>query len=530
MRSIAFITVALLISTVAAAADTLVVCPLPLQHVLGPWIRYRQSQGHEFQIISPSGDADAITLQIHQQARQHSIRSLLLVGDTPPVGAAADGPAGLGIATHLVKSEVSVLYGSEAEIATDNPYADLDGDGIPDIAVGRLPVNDARQLSALLQRVISYEKSRRPRSWQGKVHFIAGVGGFGLLADKAIEAATRQLLGGRIPATYHFTMTFGSWRSPFCPDPRQFHRHTLARLNEGSLFWVYLGHGSERRLDRVVVPGKTYHILDSDDLLHVDCRNGPPIAVFLSCYTASFDGTRQCLAEQLLQLPQGPIAVYGGSRVTMPYAMAVMGESLMRQVFDERRATLGELILQAKRDMVQQQPASRTPQRRLIDVMAAVISPRTHDLQDELEEHLSLFNLLGDPLLRIPYPEELVVACPARANAGDTITVKVTSPFAGTMQVELRCGRDQFTFKPPQRTSYQANDSWLANFEPVYKRANNPVWWSRAIRTRGATSTIQVPIPDEARGACSVRIVLEGRGNWAAGSSPIYVRSILNRE
>ena len=524
MRSIAFFTVALFLSATVPAADTLVVCPEPLQQALGSWIRHRQNQGHQLAVVAPAGDARAISRQIRLQAEIHPIRWLVLVGDTP-VPEFSSIP---GIPTHEIPARVVVHYGSEPEIPTDNPFADLDADGIPDIAVGRIPVTNATDLSRFLQRVIQYEKSRRYSDGQSKVHFIAGMGGFGLLADKAIETATGQLLGARIPATYRSTMTYGSWRSPYCPDPRQFHRHTLDHLNQGSLFWVYLGHGSKQSLDRVVVPGKTYHILNSGDLDRVNCRGEPPIAIFLACYTAAYDGKEPSLGEQLLHLQHGPIAVYGGSRVTMPYAMAVMGESLLRQVFDESCQTIGEVILHAKREMVLQEPANRTAQRRLIDVMARTLSPSTHTLDNELREHLSLFNLLGDPLLRLPYPQPLEITCPSSAEAGETLIVRTSIPFAGRMRVELNSHPGQLTFPPPQRTRYQDNDNWLADFEDVYKRANDPRWWNQQLRVRESPCTIQIPIPAAAQGACSVRVVLEGRGGWATGASSLYIRPIAD--
>ncbi len=52
-----------------------------------------------------------------------------------------------------------------------------------------------------------------------------------------------------------------------------------------------------------------------------------PIAIMLACYTAAFDQPQDCLAEQMLKAEGGPVAVYGGSRVTMPYAMSVMGDA-----------------------------------------------------------------------------------------------------------------------------------------------------------------------------------------------------------
>ena len=44
----------------------------------------------------------------------------------------------------------------------------------------------------------------------------------------------------------------------------------------------------------------------------------------------------------MLATPGAPVAVICGSRVTMPYAMAVLGTELLGQVFENRSETLGQ--------------------------------------------------------------------------------------------------------------------------------------------------------------------------------------------
>ena len=144
---------------------------------------------------------------------------------------------------------MNVQYGSDPEIATDNWYADLDDDRVPELAVGRLPCDSAAELSCLVQRIIDYETSRDFGPWRRQVHFVAGLGGFGAMADAVLEAAAKSLIGDGIPSAYATTMTYGSWQSPYCPDPRQFQQVTIERFNEGSLFWVYMGHGELRAVD-----------------------------------------------------------------------------------------------------------------------------------------------------------------------------------------------------------------------------------------------------------------------------------------
>src|SRR5438876_792811 len=132
------------------------------------------------------------------------------------------------------------------------------------------------------------------------VLIVAGVGGFSPLLDTVIETATSKLLTSGIPAAYDTRMTYGGWRSPYCPDPRLFHAMTVERHNEGCLFWVYIGHGQATELDRVSIPGERFHIFDVNDCRELQCKSGAPIAVMLACYTAAFDQPQDCLAEQLL--------------------------------------------------------------------------------------------------------------------------------------------------------------------------------------------------------------------------------------
>ena len=178
---------------------------------------------------------------------------------------------------------------------------------------------------------------------------------------------------------------------------------------------------------------------------------GAPIAVMLACYTAAFDQPRDCLGEELLRTPGGPVAVYGGSRVTMPYAMAVMGTTMMDEYFKNRPATLGEAILAAKRRMMQPLDESdplKDANRLLLDGVASIMSPSRELLDEERREHLHLFNLLGDPMLRLAHPAEIKLEAPREAVPGEKLQIAGTSPLVGRGVLELVCRRDHVQVGP----------------------------------------------------------------------------------
>ena len=501
------------------AADTAVVCPAEFRQALEPWVRYRSGQGHRVAVLSNAGSPDELRAQVRRLAAGGALRFLVLVGDADPRLYNDPAVRRRSVPAHYSRAEVNVRFGSTPEIATDNWYADLDDDRVPDVAVGRIPADSAEELERLIGKILAYERSSDFGHWRRQVHFVAGLGGFGPVADTVLEAAAKSLISQGIPSAYCTTMTYGSWQSPYCPDPRKFRDVTLGRLNEGSLFWVYLGHGQHGAVDEVRVPGGRYPILSTDDAQQLACQHGAPIACFLACYSGAFDLPRDCLAEEMLRADGGPVAILCGSRVTMPYAMTVMGAELLEEVFAEQTETLGEALLAAKRDMMQTEGLSRY--RQALDAMARLMSPTADELAAERAEHLDLFNLLGDPLLRIPFPKPLELQVEPAAAAGSRVVVRGDSPLAGAGVIELAVRRDRLSFRPPRRDPF--DPAALDDYAEIYQRANEPRLSIARQAIAAGAFTIELVVPAEARGPCQVRVFVEGETGCAAGGADLVV-------
>ena len=152
--------------TVASPApvDTVVVCPVAFREALTPWLEYRTYQGHRIAVVPSDGPAEEIRRAIVAQAAGGKLRFVLIAGDTVTPGVL--GSAGRAVPTFAVPAHVNVAWGSEAEIGTDNGYGDLDGDGVPELAVGRIPAASPAELRAILGRTIAYETSREFGPWR----------------------------------------------------------------------------------------------------------------------------------------------------------------------------------------------------------------------------------------------------------------------------------------------------------------------------------------------------------------------------
>ncbi len=501
----------------APIVDTVLICAPDLLDAAKPWIEYRTKQGYKLAVVTAQGSAEANVRELRKIAMRSDLKNVVLFGDAAP-----GRRLGTHVGTHLQKSNVILKWGAEPTFATDNVYADLDEDGSPDVAVGRLCADTPQELSGLIRKIIAYEQNPNCDTWRRRVNFVAGVGGFGMLADKVIETSAKKFITDGIPSSYRTTMTQASWRSPYSPDPRLFREQTIETMNQGCLAWVYLGHGQEQGLDYYRVPDGGLPIFEMQNVANINVRVGSPIAVFLACYTGAFAGEKDCLSEALISKQGGPVAVISGSNVTMPYAMTVMGNAMLHELFIEQRETIGEVVLRAKQELAK--PTEDQP-KGMIDQLAKVISPNPELLDEERKEHVRLFHLFGDPLMRIRHPKQVEIESPEEATAGETIEVRGTSAVAGNCIIELVCRRDRMTFRPPRRGKFEVNDAWLRKLQETYVKANDTTWTSIQTKLPQGEFTAKLTVPEDAAGLGHVRVYVRGANDFALGASDIYLRA-----
>ena len=221
-------------------------------------------------------------------------------------------------------------------------------------------------------------------------------------------------------------------------------------------------------------------------------------------------------------LERGPIAVYAASRVSMPFAMSVMGDGMLRQSFRLREELLGNVITNAKRSLVVPSQADRTANRMLLDNLAGTLSPAPHLLKEERAEHALMFNLLGDPLLRLNYPRGVKLTSPVTARNGSDIQVGFQAPVAGKAILELAAERGVQRFVPMQRQEFDR--TLVARYTDEYIQANDAVWHSeeRAVNAAVAVS-VKMKVENISPGFQTIRLYLQGDQHVYIGSKRIYV-------
>ena len=257
---------------------------------------------------------------------RQSPRFVLLVGD-----ASMDPRNYLGtgnfdfVPTQLVES-------AYMETASDDWFADFGGDGLPRMAVGRLPVRTAEEASNIVAKIIGYENLQGSGSWSNLILLVADEkSGFDF------EAASRAV-GILIPSEMAIQEIF---RSHYGSD-EEVHGDLLNRMDQGYWLINYIGHGSEEVWGGDLLRSEECQTLANEFrlplVISMPCLNG----YFIDVYTES-------LAEALLKAKQGgAVAVWGSSGLTEPGGQAILNQEVIRLLFNGESLTLGEAVGRAK--------------------------------------------------------------------------------------------------------------------------------------------------------------------------------------
>ncbi|TWT54241.1 hypothetical protein Pla22_18820 [Rubripirellula amarantea] len=490
------------------AAEVVVVCPPRFQESLQPWLTYRNDQGIRSVVIAPMSDSME-TLRAIASVADHSTKYVMLVGDAPTIGV----PTNLNsqVPIHYRPTTVTAAWRSTPTLATDLPYGDLDQDGTPDVAVGRLPVDDESQLQAFIEKVICYETCQDFGTWRNDVQLIGGVGGFGALVDATIESVTRSIVTGVLPTSTNTRVRFASPGHAFFPKNASFTDTVLNDYRAGSRFWVYAGHGQVTHLDHVaqreVPAGQTSNrepVLDRNSAAKLQTEPGRwPIALLLACYTGAIDASEDSIAERMWLRPGGPIGVISGCRVTMPYGNTTAAVGLIDSVYTQKQERLGDAWLASVQSMRLATNPDQSGARMMIDAMAAMVSPAGSDLAKERIEHSQLYNLIGDPTLALQHPSDVKIEVGPGYDYGSTIETLINSSIDGTLHLLLE----------HPLGSVVDGDANERSVELV-----------KAEVQQGTDRLVSLTPPANFSGPLVIRAHVEGKQGWASSTAKTIVR------
>jgi hypothetical protein len=217
------------------------------------------------------------------------------------------------------------------ETASDDWFADFDGDGISDIAVGRLPVRTQAEAATVINKIVG----RTTDPTQTSALLVADrVGADGFSFEAAADNLQTLLpAGANVTRVNRGTQDAATVRSQI-----------LAGVNAGPLVVNWTGHGS---IDVWTGDG----LLRGSDAPSLTNGSRLPLFVMMTCLNGYYEGTgTDSLAESVLKAEQGgAYAVWASSGMTEPNAQAQANRELYRIIFSEGGAVrLGDAVRRAK--------------------------------------------------------------------------------------------------------------------------------------------------------------------------------------
>ena len=318
-------------------ADMVIIAHSSLKSALTPLKQFREGQGRSVAIIDVEDIYDEFSFgNKTPEAIQDFLlsaytywsgkpRFLLLTGD-----ATVDPRDYLGYGlSDLVPT--NLVDGVYSEAASDDLFADFNEDGLPEMAVGRIPAGAASEVTTVVSKIIGYEQAAVD-SWTKKAVVVSDRGSSDVFDFEGGSDEIAEMI-----APYMTTV-----KKIYRRDLSDARADLLNNIKAGALIVNYMGHGSEDTWG-----GNILVASDADSLtnglklpffMNMTCWNG----LFASPYVAS-------LGEALLKTANGgAIAVWASSGLTDPDPQHVMNRQMITLLFNGTRPTLGEAAVQAK--------------------------------------------------------------------------------------------------------------------------------------------------------------------------------------
>ena len=213
------------------------------------------------------------------------------------------------------------------EAASDGWFADFNDDGVEELAVGRLPVRTAQEMSTVVGKIIGYDNSSPSDS-------LVLVADLDDTFDFTGESeALRALIPGNVTAR---AITRGTMSDETA------RAQLLGYLNEGQRVINYLGHGN--------LQNWRGDLLTSDDATSL--RNGQKLSLFvgMTCLNGYFqEAATESLAEALLKAPNGgAVAAWASAGMSNPADQGTLNKELYRLLFGGGKLTIGEAAMKSK--------------------------------------------------------------------------------------------------------------------------------------------------------------------------------------
>jgi hypothetical protein len=316
----------------ARGADMVVISHRDFLDAVQPLVSHRQGQGFAVVVADVEDLYDEFSYGARSPFAVKEFLRRAAAGERLPryvlfVGDASLDPRNYGGHGDFGFVPTKLIETSAMETASDDWLADFNGDGLAEMAVGRLPARTAEEAARMAAKIVAYDRT-------------AASGGVLLVADSQEGAdfaeANRQLRAA-VPPSVGVQEIF-----PSHTDVASAKAEIIESINRGKMVVNYTGHGSVNFLR-----GNLLTTEDAQSLANTGRRS---LFVMMTCLSGYFHNpVGESLAETLMQAQGGAVAVWASSGFTAASGQARLNLELYRQIFHaDKPVTVGWAAARAK--------------------------------------------------------------------------------------------------------------------------------------------------------------------------------------
>jgi hypothetical protein len=268
------------------------------------WADYRRGQGLTVDVVNVEDVFDEFDYGlptptamknyiVAAKAANSNLKYVMMIGD-----ATYDPRNYLGLGYNdLIPTKF--VDTSEGESPSDEFLGDANGDGVAELALGRVAVRDGASVTQILGKVTSYEAALTPTSLMTR--------GLLFVSDDPVGwdfVAMSHRLRDELPAAMPVTFV----NAPDEGNPAVIRQQIITAVNAGPLFANYAGHGSTRVWSSRQFLRFTPNAPATNDLLGLTNSAGDKLSVFLmlTCLNGYFvDPTDDSIAEGVVRISNG---------------------------------------------------------------------------------------------------------------------------------------------------------------------------------------------------------------------------------
>ncbi len=362
-----------------AAAEALYIAPAPFHDALQPLVALRQRQGYSTLVVAVQDIYDTWSYgQVDPSAIRAFLRHAVATWQTPPLAVTLVGDGSYDPRNYqhedatLIPPYLAVVDPWLGETACDSCYARLDSDDVlddplPDVWIGRLPVNTAAELATVVAKITAYESDTSTAAWQSRMLAIAdnyrdsggrtdGAGDFAAFADTSTALQPSAVSIERLyydPSPSHTT---APWREP---DAGAARLRTLALLRQGAGLVNYAGHSFYWQWAVTDETTERPYLMAVTDIETLTNGERLPVVLQMTCLTGGFHqhpaGFEKVIDEQLLLHDGGgAVAAWGSTGLGVAYGHDRLQAGFYRRLWQDAptvTAPLGALTEAGYREL-----------------------------------------------------------------------------------------------------------------------------------------------------------------------------------